>query len=66
MLLPKFLSRKISQEKSLDFWSQKSVVRPALVLLLRLLLNKLFKLKKKKLHGSQACQPASTGIEKRQ
>ena len=29
MLLPKFLSRKISQEKSLDFLSQKSVVRPA-------------------------------------
>ena len=32
MLLPKFLSRKISPEKSLDFLSQKSVVRPALVL----------------------------------
>jgi len=31
MLLPKFLSRKISPEKSLDFLSQKSVVRPALV-----------------------------------
>jgi len=30
MLLPKFLSRKISPEKSLDFLSQKSVVRPAL------------------------------------
>jgi len=30
MLLPKFLSRKISPEKSLDFWSQKSVLRPAL------------------------------------
>jgi len=28
MLLPKFLSRKISPEKSLDFLSQKSVVRP--------------------------------------
>ena len=31
MLLPKFLSRKISPEKSLDFWSQKSVLRPALM-----------------------------------
>jgi len=30
MLLQKFLSRKISPEKSLDFLSQKSVVRPAL------------------------------------
>jgi len=30
MLLPKFLSRKISPEKSLDFWSQKSVLLPAL------------------------------------
>jgi len=30
MLLPKFLSRKISPEKSLDFLSQKSVLRPAL------------------------------------
>ena len=30
MLLPKFLSRKISPEKSLDFLSEKSVVRPAL------------------------------------
>jgi len=29
MLLPKFLSRKISQEKWIDFLSQKSVVRPA-------------------------------------
>ena len=29
MLLPKFLSRKISPEKSLDFLSQKSVLRPA-------------------------------------
>jgi len=29
MLLPKFLSRKISQEKSLDFLSEKSVLRPA-------------------------------------
>ena len=29
MLLPKFLSRKISPEKSLDFLSHKSVVRPA-------------------------------------
>jgi len=29
MLLPKFLSRKISPEKSLDFLSQKSVL-PAL------------------------------------
>ena len=29
MLLQKFLSRKISPEKSLDFWSQKSVLRPA-------------------------------------
>jgi len=34
MLLPKFLSWKISPEKSLDFWSQKSVVRPALSLFL--------------------------------
>ena len=33
MLLPKFLSRKISEEKSLDFLSQKSVVRPALLFL---------------------------------
>jgi len=32
MLLPKFLSPKISPEKSLDFLSQKSVVRPALFL----------------------------------
>ena len=31
MLLPKFLSRKISPEKSLDFLSQKSVLRPALL-----------------------------------
>jgi len=31
MLLQKFLSRKISPEKSLDFWSQKSVLRPALL-----------------------------------
>jgi len=31
MLLPKFLSRKISPEKSLDFFSQKSVLRPALL-----------------------------------
>ena len=30
MLLPKFLSRKISPEKSLDFLSQKLVLRPAL------------------------------------
>ena len=30
MLLPKFLSRKISPEKSLDFLSQKFVLRPAL------------------------------------
>jgi len=30
MLLPKFLSRKISPEKSLDFLSRKSVLRPAL------------------------------------
>ena len=30
MLLPKFLSRKISPETSLDFLSQKSVLRPAL------------------------------------
>jgi len=30
MLLPKFLSRKISPEKSLDYLSEKSVVRPAL------------------------------------
>jgi len=30
MLLPKFLSRQISPEKSLDFWSQKLVLRPAL------------------------------------
>jgi len=29
MLLPKFLSRKISPEKSLDFLSQKLVLRPA-------------------------------------
>jgi len=29
MLLPKFLSRKISPEKSLDFLSRKSVLRPA-------------------------------------
>ena len=32
MLLQKNLSRKISPEKSLDFWSQKSVLRPALCL----------------------------------
>ena len=31
MLLPKFLSRKISPEKLLDFLSQKSVLRPASV-----------------------------------
>jgi len=31
MLLQKNLSRKISPEKSLDFWSQKSVLRLALV-----------------------------------
>ena len=31
MLLPKFLSRKISPEKSLDFMSQKSVLLPALI-----------------------------------
>ena len=31
MLLQKNLSRKISPEKSLDFWSQKSVLRPALL-----------------------------------
>ena len=30
MLLPKFLSRKFSPEKSLDFLSRKSVLRPAL------------------------------------
>jgi hypothetical protein len=30
MLLPKFLSRKISPEKSLDFLSQKLVLLPAL------------------------------------
>ena len=30
MFFPKFLSRKISPEKSLDFLSQKSVLRPAL------------------------------------
>jgi len=30
MLFPKFLSRKISPEKSLDFLSQKSVLLPAL------------------------------------
>ena len=30
ILLPKFLSRKISPEKSLDFLSQKSVLLPAL------------------------------------
>jgi len=29
MLLQKFLSRKISPEKSLDFLSQKSVLQPA-------------------------------------
>ena len=29
MFLPKFLSRKISPEKSLDFLSQNSVLRPA-------------------------------------
>jgi len=32
MLLQKNLSRKISPEKSLDFWSGKSVLRPALCL----------------------------------
>ena len=31
MLLQKNLSRKISPEKSLDFWSQKSVLPPAVV-----------------------------------
>ena len=30
MLFQQNLSRKISPEKSLDFWSQKSVLRPAL------------------------------------